>query len=81
MANLQQSFNINATSVVIALQQAVAGFRTLPASASKTFIFTGNILNRVTMPLFLSFGLGKSAGAYAIQNLVEHKLYEKEGIS
>merc|ERR1712000_57150 len=69
------------TSVLLALQQAIAGFRGLPATASKTFIFTGNILNLVPVPGMLSFGMTKGATAYAIRYLVETKTYEGEGVT
>lgn len=73
--------SVNTTSVLLALQHAVAGFRTLPASATiKTFIFTGNVLNLVTVPGVLTFGITKSATAYAIRSLVDTKVYQKDGI-
>ncbi|KAK6379049.1 hypothetical protein LTS17_006752 [Exophiala oligosperma] len=75
------SMSVNTTSVLLALQRAVAGFRTLPASATiKTFIFTGNVLNLVTVPGVLTFGITKSATAYAIRSLVDTKVYQKDGI-
>ena len=75
-----KTFATNNTSVILAMQQAVLGFRTLPASASKTFIMTGNILNLVTHPEVVTFGMSKTATSYAIRNLVEHETYTKEGI-
>ncbi len=75
------SMSVNSTSVLLALQQAIAGFRGLPATASKTFIFTGNILNLVPVPGMLSFGMTKGATAYAIRYLVETKTYEGEGVT
>lgn len=72
--------NVNATSVILALQQAVKGFKTLGPDHSKTFILTGNFLNRKVLPGMLSFGLSKAAGAYAIWNLAETKPYEKDGV-
>lgn len=47
-----------------AAQQAVLGFAELPAEASKTFLFTGNILNAMILPGFISQGAGKSATAH-----------------
>lgn len=74
--------NLNTNSVLVALQQAVSGFRSLPdPDAVKTFIFTGNILNVITVPGRLTFGLGKSGTAYAIRTLVEGNVYTREGIS
>ena len=75
------SMAVNSTSVLLALQEALAGFRGLPATASKTFIFTGNILNLVPVPGVLSFGIAKGATAYAIRYLVETKTYEGEGVT
>lgn len=57
---------INVTSAFVAAQQAVLGFAQLPPSASKTFIYTGNILNVAIIPGFLDQGIGKSAGAHMI---------------
>ncbi|KAL6245918.1 hypothetical protein RBB50_007071 [Rhinocladiella similis] len=74
------SVSVNTTSAVLALQHAVAGFRTLPSTATKTFIFTGNILNVVAVPGVLTFGVTKAATAYAIRHLVETKVYEKNGV-
>ncbi|KAJ9499551.1 hypothetical protein H2202_005134 [Exophiala xenobiotica] len=87
LSDHETSMAINSTSVLIAMQQSLAGFRELPATAttastaSKTFIFTGNILNLVPIPGVLSFGMGKAATAYAIRCLVEQKVYEAEGVT
>lgn len=79
----QSSISINVSSVLLALQQAVLGFKSLGAGGdhSKTFILTGNILNVRVLPGALTFGLTKGAPAYAIWNLVETKAYDKDGIS
>ncbi|KIV82659.1 hypothetical protein PV11_04753 [Exophiala sideris] len=79
-ANHHSALAVNHLSVLQALHQAVLGFRTLPASASKTFIFTGNILNMTTRPGVLSFGITKTATSYAFRYLGEQRIYEKEGI-
>jgi predicted permease len=57
---------VNVTSAFVAAQQATLGFAQLPASASRTFIYTGNILNVSILPGFLDQGMGKSAGAHMI---------------
>ncbi|MCJ1385554.1 hypothetical protein MMC17_008677 [Xylographa soralifera] len=62
-----RSLNVNTTSAFVAAQQALLGFEQLPDSASKTFIYTGNILNTITMVPFLDIGVGKSATAHMIQ--------------
>jgi NAD(P)-dependent dehydrogenase (short-subunit alcohol dehydrogenase family) len=59
---------INTTSAYVAAQQAALGFAQLPHSASKTFIYTGNILNTKTIPVFLDLGVGKTATAYIIES-------------
>ncbi|OAP58589.1 hypothetical protein AYL99_07679 [Fonsecaea erecta] len=77
------SQSVNATAALVALQESVKAFRKLPATAasssSKTFIFTGNMLNVKTLKGMLNFGLGKTATAYAIRYLVENKIYADEG--
>ncbi|KFY38816.1 hypothetical protein V495_06362 [Pseudogymnoascus sp. VKM F-4514 (FW-929)] len=42
------------------------GLTQLPASASRTFIYTGNILNLAILPGFLSQGVRKPTGAHMI---------------
>ncbi|KFY79250.1 hypothetical protein V499_01727 [Pseudogymnoascus sp. VKM F-103] len=66
LADLNKDLAINITSAFVAAQQAAACFSQLPASAARTFIYTGNILNVSILPGFLSQGLGKSAGAHMI---------------
>jgi hypothetical protein len=60
--------NVNTTSAFVAAQQAVLGFEQLPASASKTFIFTGNALNTTVMAPLMLGGIGKSATAHMIHS-------------
>ncbi|KAM0354838.1 hypothetical protein ACHAPU_000666 [Fusarium lateritium] len=57
---------VNVNSFFIAAQQAVSGFSQLPSSASRTFIYTGNVLNISMIPGFLAQGAGKSAAAYMV---------------
>jgi hypothetical protein len=64
-----RSLLINTTSVYAAAQAAVAAFAKLPASASKTFLYTGNGLNVKPMPLMLDLGVGKSASSHLIEAL------------
>jgi hypothetical protein len=56
--------------VALAAQLAVQGFATLPASASKTFIYTGNGLSSyiTTAPVITGANAGKSAAATLIAN-------------
>jgi hypothetical protein len=60
--------NINTTSAFVAAQQAVLAFEQLPASASKTFIFTGNVLNTTILAPLMLGGVGKSATSHMIQS-------------
>ncbi|EXJ92922.1 hypothetical protein A1O3_01478 [Capronia epimyces CBS 606.96] len=66
LAAFNRDVAINITSAFVAAQQAASGFAQLPSSASRTFIYTGNILNVAILPSFLSQGMGKSAGAHMI---------------
>jgi hypothetical protein len=64
LADFNRDTAINMTSAFVAAKQAVLGFAQLPASSSRTFIYTGNILNTTILPRMLSPGAGKSAGAH-----------------
>jgi NAD(P)-dependent dehydrogenase (short-subunit alcohol dehydrogenase family) len=66
LAAFNRDVTVNVTSAFVAAQQAAAGFARLPTSASRTFIYTGNILNIAIIPGFLDQGVGKCAGAYMI---------------
>ncbi|KAK6067512.1 short-chain dehydrogenase [Seiridium cupressi] len=66
LAAFNRDVTINVTSAFVAAQQAASGFAQLPASASRTFIYTGNILNTAILPAFIDQGIGKSAGAHMI---------------
>jgi hypothetical protein len=68
LGDFTRDFNVNTTSAFVAAQQAILGFEQLPDSASRTFIYTGNILNITTMGPFLDLGVGKSAAAHIIQS-------------
>ena len=58
--------NINATSAVVAVHHAIQGFKELPFSGLKTFIYTGNKLNVMPSPKAMYFGMGKTAMAHLI---------------
>ncbi|KAJ9611739.1 hypothetical protein H2200_004923 [Cladophialophora chaetospira] len=81
ISQYEKSQAVNSISVLVALHEATKSFRNAPADASKTFIFTGNALNVITLPGMLNFGLGKTVTAYAIRHLVEQKVYAGDGIS
>ncbi|KFY37997.1 hypothetical protein V494_04549 [Pseudogymnoascus sp. VKM F-4513 (FW-928)] len=68
LANFTRDLNINTTSAFVAAHQAALGFAQLSPTASKTFIFTGNILNTTTIASLLNSGVGKSATAHIIQS-------------
>ncbi|KAK9350224.1 hypothetical protein V1523DRAFT_429265 [Lipomyces doorenjongii] len=59
LAAFNRDVTMNITSAFVAAQQAAFGFAQLPASASRTFIYTGNILNVNILPSFLDQGVGK----------------------
>ena len=66
LKDLENDTAVNIFSAFVAAQQAIRGFAQLPPSASRTFIYTGNILNVTTLPKFLSQGIGKSGAAHMI---------------
>lgn len=67
LSDFTRDLNVNTTSAFVAAQQATIGFAELPASSSKTFIYTGNMLNTTIIPPLLDLGVGKSATAHIIQ--------------
>jgi NAD(P)-dependent dehydrogenase (short-subunit alcohol dehydrogenase family) len=73
----QRDLNINTVSVYVAAQQAVAAFERLPDSASRTFIFTGNATNEITIAPLLTSGVGKSATAHIMHSA--SKAYKDKG--
>ncbi|XP_014552680.1 hypothetical protein COCVIDRAFT_109653 [Bipolaris victoriae FI3] len=61
--------NVNVVSPYVAAQEAVKGWKEMGKEAGggeKTFIFTGNMLNRTILPVdaLVTLGVGKSASAY-----------------
>ncbi len=64
VGDLENDTTVNIHSAFVAAQQAVAGFAQLPASAARTFIYTGNVLNVSMLPQFLTNGIGKAGAAY-----------------
>jgi hypothetical protein len=68
LADFNRDLAVNTTSAFVAAQQAVLGFEQLPESASKTFIYTGNITNIKVIPQLLDSGVGKSGAAHIIQS-------------
>ena len=68
LTDFNRDLTINTISPFVAAQQAVQCFAQLPESASKTFIYTGNILNTTIIPPLLDLGVGKSGMAHVIQS-------------
>lgn len=75
----ESDLRVNNTSAYVAAREAVAGFEKLDKALSKVFIYTGNWLNAVTMslPLFVTLGVGKSAAASWIGAASVH--YKEKG--
>ncbi|KAK8103220.1 hypothetical protein PG984_016366 [Apiospora sp. TS-2023a] len=67
LEDYNRNMAVNTTSVLVAAQQAVKGFAELHPSASRTFIFTGNVLNQQILPQFLDSGMGKTASAFLMK--------------
>ncbi|CAK4034489.1 Hypothetical predicted protein [Lecanosticta acicola] len=57
LANFNQDVAVNTGSVLVAAQRAVQGFRQLSSGIPKTFIYTGNFLNKEIMPRLISNGM------------------------
>jgi hypothetical protein len=69
LADFTKDLNINTTSPFAAAQQAALAFAQLPEAASRTFIYTGNILNTdLVIPPLMTLGVGKSATAHMIHS-------------
>lgn len=68
LADFTRDFNVNTTSAFVAAQHAALAFEGLPDSASRTFIYTGNITNITAIAPLLTLGVGKSATAHIIQS-------------
>ncbi|KAF5872154.1 putative uncharacterized oxidoreductase protein [Botrytis fragariae] len=77
LEKFNEDLNVVITSAYAAAHEAVEGFKTLPEATNKTFIYTGNILNRQIIPSLLAFGIGKSGAAHLIQSASE--VHKKDG--
>jgi len=66
-----QDYAVNALSALAAAQQAARSFEKLPATASRTFIYTGNRLNIEPIAPLLSLGMGKSATAHLVASAAQ----------
>jgi hypothetical protein len=72
-----RDLTINTTSAFVAAQQSALAFSQLPSAASRTFIYTGNILNTTVIPSLLTLGVGKAATAHVVQIAAEG--YKEKG--
>ncbi|KAL7906235.1 hypothetical protein GGI35DRAFT_459121 [Trichoderma velutinum] len=79
IAKFESDLRLMNTSAYVAAREAVAGFEKLDKSLPKSFIYTGNWLNAVTMssPIYTTLGSGKSAAASWIGAASVH--YKEKG--
>jgi hypothetical protein len=63
-----KDLNVNTLSTLVAAQEAIKSFATLTSAASRTFIFTGNILNQQIIPPLMSAGIGKAATSHILES-------------
>lgn len=61
--------NINMGSAVIAARQTVEGWKEMPPSPYKTFIYTGNKLPVMARPFCPIFGMSRAAAAHLMWDL------------
>lgn len=61
-----RDMNINTTSAFVAIKEALKSFGSLPDTASRTFIYTGNAMNFASFPGIMTLGIGKSASAHML---------------
>jgi len=78
LSTLTNDLNINTVSVLAAIQQATEGFDKLPSTVAKNFFYTGNILNTIVNPPWLTLGIGKAASAYLIKYAVKASENQKK---
>lgn len=74
---LTRDLAINTVSAIAAAHEATLSFASLPKSAARTFIYTGNKCNGGPVPPVLSLGIGKTATAHAIH--YASKTYREKG--
>ncbi|KAF2736415.1 NAD(P)-binding protein [Polyplosphaeria fusca] len=74
---LDHDLTVNVKSVVQAAHFAVEGFKKLPSSTKKTFIYTGNKLSVMSLPMVLYFGICKSGISHMIWDC--NIAYRKDG--
>ncbi|KAI1741386.1 putative short chain type dehydrogenase [Xylaria scruposa] len=67
LETIKASRAVGFDSAYIAAQEALTGFKLLPKSTPKAFIFTGNTLNQIAIPGVSPFAYGKVAAAMMIE--------------
>ncbi|KAK5128085.1 hypothetical protein LTR85_005202 [Meristemomyces frigidus] len=77
VASFHQDMAVNTAGALVAARRAVQGFEQLPSTSAKTFLYTGNFLNKHVMPLLVSAGMGKSASAHLMA--VASQVYGPKG--
>ncbi|ROW15201.1 hypothetical protein VPNG_03058 [Cytospora leucostoma] len=66
-ARLTEILAASVVSAYTAARLAIKGWASLPASASKTYLYTGNMQNTQLFPASLALGIGKNGVAYFIE--------------
>jgi hypothetical protein len=67
--DFEKALNVGTISVWSAAQAAMRGWKKLPTSTPKTFIFTGNLLPWAPVPRWVTLGVQKAASAHLIETL------------
>lgn len=78
LETIEASRRVGFDSPYTAAQEALRGFRSLPSSTPKAFIFTGNTLNQIAIPGVIPFAIGKVSAAMMIEYAAN--AYGKDGI-
>lgn len=66
-ARLAEILAVTVVSAYTAARLAVKGWAALPASASRTYLYTGNMQNTQLFPASLALGMGKNGAAYMVE--------------
>jgi hypothetical protein len=66
MQQIETDLSINLHSAIAAAKEAVEGFKRLPSTASRAFLYTGNKLMVMSNPQVMHFGIAKTAAAKMI---------------
>ncbi|KAI1753939.1 putative short chain type dehydrogenase [Xylaria castorea] len=67
LETIKASRTVGFDSAYITAQEALRGFKQLPSSTPKAFIFTGNTLNQIAIPGVSPFAYGKVSAAMMIE--------------